>query len=111
MKIVGKLIRDVEATPESGSVMPSGEALYDIVITDGDEVCYYPLSLNMGDCCKEMQEKHGVSQLDIRFEKTSYQLDLEAKQERYEKKKREKLAEEKKIAALRDLQPVKKVKR
>jgi len=77
MKIVGKLIRDVEATPESGSVMPSGEALYDIVITDGDEVCYYPLSLNMGDCCKEMQEKHGVSQLDIRFEKTSYQLGVE----------------------------------
>ena len=96
MKIVGKLVKDDVGIQDpwcSDRITPNGEARYDVVITDGDSVCYYPLMMSMTDCCKEMETKHGVNPLDIKFEKTSYQLGVEARGERYEKKKREKLEE------------------
>ena len=95
MKIIGKLVKDDIGIQDSWSkrIESSGEARYDVVITDGDSVCYYPLMMSMTDCCKEMETKHGVSPLDIKFEKTSYRLGVEARDERYEKKEREKLEE------------------
>tara|TARA_E500000081_G_scaffold128927_1_gene137565 strand:+ start:2747 stop:3211 length:465 start_codon:yes stop_codon:yes gene_type:complete len=94
-KIIGKLVKDDIGIQRwrGGDITSSGEARYDVVITDGDSVCYYPLMMSMTDCCKEMETKHGVSPLDIKFEKTSYRLGLEARHERYEKKEREKLEE------------------
>ena len=95
MKIIGKLVKDDIGIQDSWSkqIVSSGEARYDVVITDGDSVCYYPLMMSMTDCCKEMETKHGVNPLDIKFEKTSYWLGIEARRERYEKKEREKLEE------------------
>lgn len=95
MKIIGKLIKDDLGIQNSWSkqIESSGEARYDVVITDGDSVCYYPLMMSMTDCCKEMETKHGVNPLDIKFEKTSYRLGVEARRERYEKKERKKLEE------------------
>jgi hypothetical protein len=98
MKIIGKLVKDDIGIQDSWSeeIKPSGEARYDVVITDGDSVCYYPLMMSMTECCKEMETKHGVSPLDIKFEKTSYRLGVEARRERYEKEERKKLEEKEK---------------
>jgi len=95
MKIIGKLVKDDVGIqdPYSNHIKSNGEARYDVVITDGDSVCYYPLMMSMTDCCKEMETKHGVNPLDIKFEKTSYWLGIEARRERYEKKEAYKLAE------------------
>tara|TARA_Y100001973_G_C5142438_1_gene303663 strand:- start:62 stop:511 length:450 start_codon:yes stop_codon:yes gene_type:complete len=99
MKIVGKLVKDDVGIQDpwcSDRITSNGEARYDVVITDGDSVCYYPLMMSMTDCCKEMENKHGVNPLDIKFEKTSYRLGVEARRERYEKKERNKLEEKEK---------------
>ena len=90
MNIQGKLIKDdIGVYDFNGNKLPSGEEQYDIVINDGDSVCYYPLMMSKVDCQKEMKSKHGINPLDIEFEKTSYLLGLEALYESSQKKKEE----------------------
>tara|TARA_R100001530_G_scaffold28654_7_gene22700 strand:+ start:1425 stop:1793 length:369 start_codon:yes stop_codon:yes gene_type:complete len=90
MNIQGKLIKDdIGVYDLGGNKLPSGEEQYDIVITDGDSVCYYPLMMKASDCKREMEKRHGISPSDIKFEKTSYLLGLEALYESSQKKKEE----------------------
>jgi len=45
--------------------------------------------MKASDCRKEMEKRHGINPKDIKFEKTSYLLGLEALYESSQKKKEE----------------------